>query len=232
AAKPPPPKPAPSKPVPPKPAPPTPPAPPAPSEPAVKPAFVPLKRLSSLPPKAGPKPARIKPAGESEAERISRIRGGLKRTDLGRAVAQALASPGGAPGGMAGGSFDAAAIGSSIRGQVRNAITTGSFSTQGGGRATASQSASYFADLSSRLHSLWNQPSRSEIGGGRPRAVVSLTIAGDGRVLGTRLTRPSNRPAMDASIQSLLAGLSRLAAPADFGITGNSITVVVNFELD
>ena len=217
------------------------PVPPSP-EPVVKPAPIDRKLIataaskpvSRLPPLK--RPGTAKPAQESEMERISRIRRGLQTSGRGEALAKALANldgNGSGGGGAAGGAFDAQAIGSSISGQVRNnAVAVAGFSTQGGGVATASQGASYFADLSSRLHGMWNQPSRSEVGGGRPRATVSLSIASDGRVLSARITKGSARPAMDASIQRLLSSLTRLAAPADFGITSTSLTIVVNFELD
>ena len=211
-------------------------------EPVVKPAPAPIDRkliativkpVSHPPPLK--RPGTAKPAQESELERISRIRRGLQTSGRGEALAKALANldGNGSGGGAAGGAFDAHAIGSSISGQVRNnAVAVAGFSTQGGGGATANQGASYFADLSSRLHGMWNQPSRSEVGGGKPRATVSLSIASDGRVLSARITKGSARPAMDASIQRLLSSLTRLAAPADFGITSASLTIVVNFELD
>ncbi|MEI8079022.1 MAG: TonB C-terminal domain-containing protein, partial [bacterium] len=189
--------------------------------------------VSRLPPLKRPETA--KPAQESEIERVNRIRRGLQTSGRSEALAKVLATldGSGSGSGAVSGAFDAHAIGSSISGQVRNsAVAVAGFSTQGGGGATASQGANYFADLSSRLHGRWNQPSRSEVGGGRPRTTVSLSIASDGRVLSARITKGSARTAMDASIQRLLSGLTRLAAPADFGITSASLTIVVNFELD
>ncbi len=162
---------------------------------------------------------------ETELERIARIRKGLKKTSKRQAVAKALAALDKTQ------RFDADAIGNSLGGQVRN-IGVARFSSQGGGGTTAAAGASYFADVTARLHEQWNQPSRSEVGDGQPRVVVSLTIASDGRVTSARVTNRSGRAAMDASVQELLSSLSRLAAPRDFGISSSSLTVVVNFELD
>ena len=166
-----------------------------------------------------------KKSNETSLERIARIRKGLKKTSKRQAMAKAMAALDKTQ------RFDADAIGNSLGGQVRN-IGVARFSSQGGGGATAAQGASYFADVTARLHEQWNQPSRSEAGDGRPRVVVSLTIASDGRVTSARVTNRSGRDAMDASVQELLSSLSRLAAPRDFGITSSSLTVVVNFELD
>ncbi|MEI8078165.1 MAG: TonB family protein [bacterium] len=171
------------------------------------------------------KVAAPKKSNESDLERIARIRKGLKKSSKRQAVAKALAALDKSQ------HFDADAIGNSLGGQVRN-IGVARFSSQGGGGTTAAAGASYFADVTARLHEQWNQPSRSEVGDGQPRVVVSLTIASDGRVTSARVTNRSGRTAMDASVQELLSSLSRLAAPHDFGITSSSLTIVVNFELD
>ncbi|MFA5205108.1 MAG: energy transducer TonB [Lentisphaeria bacterium] len=162
---------------------------------------------------------------ESEAEKIARIRKGLKKTSKKQLAAKALAAMNKME------RFDAGAIGNSLSGQVRN-IGVARFSTQGGGGAGGAQGASYFAAVTAQLHDQWDQPSRAEAGDGRPRVVVSLTIAADGRVTNARVTSASGRAAMDSSVRELLAGLSRLAPPRDFGISSSSLTLVVNFELD
>lgn len=141
---------------------------------------------------------------------------------------------------------DAKAIGSGLSKGVRNE-SLGTLSIGGGGKGGTGNGGSgggdstgdgspdgdrYGGVLMGYLKRVWQQPSRAEVGGGNPTAVVSLTIQSDGTVTVARLSRGSQVNAMDASLNALIRSLKRVPAPASYGKTASSVTVSVKFKLD
>ena len=143
-------------------------------------------------------------------------------------------------------STDATAIGNGLSKGVRNELL-GTISVGGGGKGGTGPGGSgggdstgdgspdgdrYIGALMGYLKRVWQQPSRAEVGGGNPTAVVSLTIQSDGTVTVARLSRGSQAQAMDASLNALIRGLKRVPAPAEFGKKSSSVSVAVKFKLD
>ncbi len=82
------------------------------------------------------------------------------------------------------------------------------------------------------LDRAWQQPTRAEVGGGNPVVTVSFTVAPDGTITASRVTRSSGTGPMDASIADLLKSLRGRKAPppSRYGIT-SSDTYQVDFHL-
>lgn len=89
----------------------------------------------------------------------------------------------------------------------------------------------YYEVVGAMLKSMWNQPTRSEVGGS-PTVKVSVTVLADGRVSATRMLRSSPSRAMNVSVTRVLKILTALPAPSDYGIRNASIPIQIVFELD
>ena len=83
--------------------------------------------------------------------------------------------------------------------------------TPGGGLTEAEEQFNRRAGL--YLKDIWVQPPKSLLGSTLPAVTIEIEIATDGRVLSKKITRPSRIPAMDQSVETLLARLDRMPAP-------------------
>lgn len=83
--------------------------------------------------------------------------------------------------------------------------------TPGGGLTEAEEAFNRRAGM--YLKNIWTQPPKSLLGSQLPSVTIELSIASDGRVIGKRITRPSGNPAMDQSVENLLARLDRMPNP-------------------
>ena len=181
---------------------------------------------------------------KSAAQRLAEMRASLDKSHVkknnGRLMAfNAIAKSGSL-------TTDATAIGNGLSKGVRNE-SLGIISVGGGGKGGTGPGGSgggdsigdgspdgdrYIGALMGYLKRAWQQPSRAEVGGGNPTAVVSLTIQSDGTVTVARLSRGSQANAMDASLNALIRNLKHVPAPAEFGKKSSSVTVAVKFKLD
>ena len=90
------------------------------------------------------------------------------------------------------------------------------------------EDAAYYAILKRFLGPpKWIAPSRTVLGDLRPTAVLELTIAADGRVLGARIVESSGNVSMDNSVKRLIKVLDRVPAPPH-----GELTVLVDMEVD
>ena len=81
------------------------------------------------------------------------------------------------------------------------------------------------------LYSRWQPPTRSQAGHDGMRAVVTLTIAADGRITAGRLVRASGNRAFDQSVRALLQQLDQ-APPLPTSHNQAPATVRVTLVLD
>jgi len=112
-------------------------------------------------------------------------------------------------------------IGSRDTGQVRGPAD---HKTPQGGLTQADEA--YYNNLKRFLDFRWVEPPRSLLGGQRPTAVLELTIAADGRVLGAKLSESSGNAMMEASIRRLIKVLDRVPAPPN-----GQLTILVDMEI-
>ena len=89
----------------------------------------------------------------------------------------------------------------------------------------------YAGALQGALHRAWQQPSGNEVSG-KPTVDVKFTIQSNGVIASKGVVRGSRSSAMDASINAMLRKLTRVPAPANYGVKASSVTIVVTFELD
>ncbi len=99
------------------------------------------------------------------------------------------------------------------------------------GKSTSSDATRYYDIVGAHLHNLWEEPNRSEVGGGRPTVGVSVTVSADGRVIGKRITDRSREAAMNISVATVLKGLASLPAPSAYGVKRSTLEIRVTFEL-
>ncbi len=71
----------------------------------------------------------------------------------------------------------------------------------------------YGLSLGDYLKTRWEEPSRSLLEGRLPEVLIEVTIAADGRVLSSRILKPSGITAMDASVRRMLDALDRVPTP-------------------
>jgi TonB family protein len=102
----------------------------------------------------------------------------------------------------------------------------------GGNLAAASAEADYYDRVGAWLHGQWRQPSRAEAGSGKPVVRVILRVAPDGRVLASRISAPSANPAMNRSVEELLAAVRELPAYRGTAIRATSLEIEVAFVLE
>ncbi len=76
-------------------------------------------------------------------------------------------------------------------------------------------SAGYYEKVAAYLYRLWNQPTRSELGGARPVTHVRISVTASGAVKSAEISSGSGNISMDKSIEKLLSRLSRLPSPPD-----------------
>lgn len=116
--------------------------------------------------------------------------------------------------------------GSSNKGFGTGAPTTGPIGP--GGRGTGEFTATYEDALGAFLKKNWDTPEKRLLNGRRPEVVVQINIASDGRIIGHRITRPSNQPLMDDSVERIFSMISRVIPPPD----GRPREISLVFELD
>ena len=112
-------------------------------------------------------------------------------------------------------------IGTHDRGQVKGPAD---HKTPQGG--LTQEEAAYYAALKKFLDFRWVEPSRTVLGDLRPTAVLELTIAADGRVLGARIVESSGNVSMDASVRRLIKVLDRVPVPPN-----GQLTILVDMEV-
>ena len=78
----------------------------------------------------------------------------------------------------------------------------------------------WIGKVSVDVYNNWTPPEGVFWGGGKaPQATIELTIAADGRVLSSKLVKPSGNARMDASIREMLRVLTRVTRPPHGGQT-------------
>lgn len=112
-------------------------------------------------------------------------------------------------------------IGTRDRGQVKGPAD---HKTPQGGLTQEEEA--YYASLKKFLDFRWVEPSRTVLGDQRPTAVLELTIAADGRVLGARIVESSGNASMDASVKRLIKVLDRVPVPPN-----GQLTILVDMEV-
>jgi protein TonB len=80
------------------------------------------------------------------------------------------------------------------------------------GAATAAATASYRTMLAAHLQRFKQYPAASQSAGERGTAILSFTVSRNGQVLGSRITRSSGYPALDADTLALLRRAQPLPA--------------------
>ena len=100
------------------------------------------------------------------------------------------------------------------------------------GGVVGSDASDYFSLVGTRLHSLWRQPSRSEIGTGSPSVTVLITVLASGDVENTRIISPCTIPAVNVSVTSTLNNLERLPSFREYGIQVRRLDIRVVFQVD
>ncbi len=197
---------------------------------------LPPKQLQPKPPKKQPETAKtpakntppttaVTPHQETQAEKIARIRSGLKKTP-GRPVKLAALpsfSGGGGP------STDAGAIAGRIgSGVSNNTINVSSGGSGGGSGAGGSGGDNGFAGAMQRfLRENWRTDGLS-ISGGKPVVRVAMTLAPDGTVTSASIVRESGVAALNANVSAFLRTLRKVPAPSRYGISTTK-TYTVNF---
>ena len=77
----------------------------------------------------------------------------------------------------------------------------------------------WIGKVSGDVYNKWTPPEGVFWNGAPPRATIELTIAADGRVLSSKLVKPSGNARMDASIKEMLCVLTRVTRPPHGGQT-------------
>lgn len=166
-----------------------------------------------------------KPKKETDQERLDRMRKNLRRLTPVKRNTQALNSLNKTLDGM-----KTARIGEKVRNEAINASFAGGGGGGGGGNGGTANP--YLTAVSALLHQLWDQPSSSEVGGGKPVVFARLVILPDGSVKIAALVKRSGNGAMDASVERLLRGLRVVPAYSKYGLTGSSVKIDIQFNLD
>lgn len=122
----------------------------------------------------------------------------------------------------------------SIRESLTNVVagSQGVEVTLASAQVSSAQSGRYAGVLRSVLYRKWRQPKRSEVGADSPGVQVEFSVAGDGRVMSSRIRKGSGNARMDSSVKTMLASLTRLPPPASFGVPGSPVSFSVTFELE
>jgi TonB family protein len=178
---------------------------------------VPPKKPAKVPPKPVPKKPAKKPANQWRARTAEEI---LKTANLSTPPKRPTRTASTDPDKIR------AQLAKGLHGRkVRPVVVSG-------GRPAQGAVARYYDAVSAALYGLWDQPSRAEVGGGRPTVTASITVDADGRVSRAGLSRGSGTRAMDASVVRVLKDLARLPPLRDYGITARTLAISVQFELD
>ena len=101
---------------------------------------------------------------------------------------------------------------SKLAGEIRSGAKAGG---AGGPMGKYSPDANdYYSNVGAYLRMKWvDQPDVSALGGRRPVVEVQFHISPDGRILSTKILKPSGVAVMDASVQRFLRSLTRIPAP-------------------
>ena len=122
-------------------------------------------------------------------------------------------------------------IGRDIRnGTVSISSGHGTSGGGGGGQGGDGKTDDFYAALMAMLYDQWRQPSRGEVGAGRPVVVAEITIRADGTVEKSRILKACGSLPMNQSVAGMLEHLIRVTPPSRFGLPGQAVTV--NFQLD
>ncbi len=97
---------------------------------------------------------------------------------------------------------------------------------------TSSAVGKYTNAISSVLHQKWNQPSASLVAESDRMVEIELVIGADGRILKSRIIRPSNNSVMNRSVLAIFKSTRRLPAPTAYGLGGNQFATNIVFLLE
>ncbi len=83
----------------------------------------------------------------------------------------------------------------------------------GNPNVSGTMKASYYDQVTLFLYDLWEQPSKAEVNNQKPSVTVHIAIDASGNVKSASIVKKSGMPAMDASVEALLAKIKTVPLP-------------------